>query len=75
MAPGVTKCEDPFPWALGCRVLTNNSHAPSLKTAPFPQTKSSRSDLHYPHSEIFRSLLLFEDIMDSSSGKLQELFL
>jgi hypothetical protein len=27
------------------------------------------------HSEVFRSLLLFGDIMDSSSGKLQELSL
>jgi hypothetical protein len=26
------------------------------------------------HSEIFLSPLLFEDIMDSSSGKLQELY-
>jgi hypothetical protein len=66
----------PFSRALGCRVLTNNSHAPPLKQRPFfPQTRSLRNDLHYHHSEILKPALLFEDIMDSSSGKLQEISL
>jgi hypothetical protein len=37
---------------------------------------SSMDNIHNIHrSEIFLSPLLFEDIMDSSSGKLQELSL
>jgi hypothetical protein len=37
---------------------------------------SSMDNIHnIHHSEIFLSPLLFEDIMDSSSGKLQELSL
>jgi hypothetical protein len=33
--------------------------------------RSSRNDLHYHHSEVFKSPLLFEGIMGSSSGKLK----
>jgi hypothetical protein len=55
--------------ALGCcRVLSvpnNNSHVPSLKQHPFHKRPSLS-----PPSEVFRSLLLFKDIMGSSSGKL-----
>jgi hypothetical protein len=69
-----SRLKGPFPRALGCRVLTNNSHAPPLKQRPFhSHTRSLRNDLRYHHSEVFRSPLLFEDIMESSSGKLQEL--
>jgi hypothetical protein len=57
-------------WALCLRVAS--FFLADCDCVPFPQTRSSRNDLHNHHSEIFRSILLFEDIMDSSSGKLQE---